>query len=273
MPDFGLDKALLQKLALITGNFIGDTDTQTVTNKDMDYRNNDFENIRALYHIREWGLVNVNQNGGMAGVGFLAGFANSGGTGTVVNDSNGHYNTYSLITSGTTSVSFFTSAVTTRALNPRFRGSCGCAAADTTARYYVALSTVAPNSTLDTVMANTTSGVVIGARSTDTNIQVFNNDGSGAMVVFDTGIAKGSTNLKHFEIIASDSAPNFKCYIDGVLQATLTTRIPSTSAALSVEVVVAASTTTTITGKFQFAEIEHFGTFTGNWATGLPYAS
>lgn len=273
MPDFGLDKALLQKLALITGNFVGDTDTQTVTNKDMDYRNNDFENVKALYNIREWGLVNVSQAGAIALSGFFAGSSNTGGTGTVVNDSNGHYANYSLITSGTANVSFFTGAITTRALNPRLRASCGCAAADSTARYYIALSTVAVNSGADTVMANTTSGLVIGARSTDTNIQIFNNDGSGAMVVFDTGIPKGSTNPKHFEIIASDSTPNFKCYIDGVLQATLTTRIPSTSAALTVEVVVAASTTTTITGRFQFAEMEHFGTFTGNWATGLPYAS
>jgi hypothetical protein len=40
MPDFGLDKALLQKLALITGNFLGDTDTQTATNKTINASNN-----------------------------------------------------------------------------------------------------------------------------------------------------------------------------------------------------------------------------------------
>jgi hypothetical protein len=255
------------------GGSVTASSTTTFTNKDITYKDNNLENVATLYHMRESGLVCVGTTT-MINSGLLYLTANSlPTTPTYVSDTNGRYVTKSAGT-GNTIGTYTATYITTRALNPRLRGSMGFGtlAASADARMYFGFITAVTNSASDTPMATTDSGVLIGARTTDANFQVFNNDGTGAIVVTDTGVAKSASSLTHFEIIASDSAPNFKCYVNGVLKATLTTRIPATGAQLMAESWVIPATATVITSNWGFVQLEHMTTTTANWATGVPYA-
>ena len=133
-------------------------------------------------------------------------------------------------------------ALTCRRLNPTIKAHIKFASTASARGYFgFSTATVIPGS--DTPLASTDKGVLIGFRSTDTNFQVFNNDGTAAEVVTSAGVAM-NTNYHTFEIRGDDSTPKFTAYVDGTLVATLTTRIPGQTDALVPYCVVENSTTT-----------------------------
>ena len=134
-------------------------------------------------------------------------------------------------------------AITCRRLNPRIK--CHIKFANTTsARGYFGFSTATAIPGSDTPLASADSGVIVGFRTTDSTFQIFSNDGTAAMVVTNIASATVNTNYHTFEIIGDDTTPKFTVYSEGVLVATLTTRIPSQTAALVPYCVVENSTTT-----------------------------
>lgn len=78
---------------------------------------------------------------------------------------------------------------------------------------------------------NGASGVLVGKRVADTNWFVCYNDGAGASVFADTGVAVG-TGVVSFEIIADNAVPNFKVYVNGTLTNTLTADIPGATTSI-----------------------------------------
>lgn len=80
-----------------------------------------------------------------------------------------------------------------------------------------------------------------------------NNDGSGASpTVVDSGVTP-DTNFHLFSIVATDSVPNVKFYIDGVLVATITTTLPATGKVMRWLMVVNESDTTS-NGGIEFSQ-------------------
>ena len=76
---------------------------------------------------------------------------------------------------------------------------------------------------------NATSGIMLCLRSADTNYQIASNDGTGATVFQNTGIAK-NTAINTFELVAEDWATNkFKFSINNAawVNVTTTTDIPA----------------------------------------------
>ncbi len=116
----------------------------------------------------------------------------------------------------------------------------------TSARFYfgVTSNTTAPTS--DTLLATTDNGVFVGYRTSDTNFQIFTNNGGGsAMTVTQvTGpVAKTTVTSFHTIEINWQAAGNINILFDGVAQ-TVATALPSTTANLYFNVIAQPSTTT-----------------------------
>jgi hypothetical protein len=125
----------------------------------------------------------------------------------------------------------------------------------TTARFYMGFTNLATMLFNDTPLANADSGVMIGFRTTDTNYQVFNNDGSGAMVVTQIAgpIAKDANfHTMEVKVLASG---NVIATLDGTAT-TISTRLPATTANLFFNCMVQTSAATARTHTIRYIEGE-----------------
>jgi len=124
----------------------------------------------------------------------------------------------------------------------------------TSARVYMGFTSLATLPISDTPLGNTDSGVMIGFRSTDANYSVFNNDGSGAMVVTASSTAKDANfHTMEVKILASGNAI---CSLDGTTIATVSTRLPATTTNLFFNCVAQTTTTTARTCTIRYIEGE-----------------
>jgi len=118
-------------------------------------------------------------------------------------------------------------AVTQRKYNPVF--VVRLAPVDVTSRrYYCGLCSVGslPTNT-DTVLANTTAGVIVGFRAgTDTNWKIFCNDAAGAMSVTDSGVAVSATTPVTITIVLNDTVPKIQWGVDDSALNDITTKVP-----------------------------------------------
>ena len=125
----------------------------------------------------------------------------------------------------------------------------------TTARFYFGFTSATALPISDTPLASTDHGVLIGWRTTDTNFQSFNNDGSAAMVATDLGVAKDA-NYHTFEISWTASG-NATVTLDGTAS-TISTRLPGTTTNLFFfcEAQTSASTARTLTIRGAYVEFD-----------------
>jgi hypothetical protein len=127
----------------------------------------------------------------------------------------------------------------------------------TTARFYMGFTSLATMLFNDTPLANADHGVIIGFRTTDTNYQVFNNDGSGAMVVTQVAgpIATSTATSFHTFEVKLLASGNALVSIDGTTT-TISTRLPTTTTNLFFNCVVQTSAATARTHTIRYIEGE-----------------
>ena len=115
----------------------------------------------------------------------------------------------------------------------------------TNTRFYGGFSSAAAIPNTDTPLANADSGVIVGWNSTDTNIKIYRNDGTGAApTATDTAIAK-SNSWWQYEIISDDAGGTFTVNIytpSSNFSVLLNSRIPSASTRLATYDVLTNST-------------------------------
>jgi hypothetical protein len=115
--------------------------------------------------------------------------------------------------------------------------------ATASSRFYFGVTSATALPISDTPLATTDSGVLIGWRSTDTNFQVFNNDGSAAEVVTQVaGPIAIDANYHTFEINWTASG-NVNIIIDSTTT-TVSSRLPATTTNLFYNAMVQTTTTT-----------------------------
>lgn len=214
--------------------FRGASKTETLSNKTIDAANQtDMKKMLTADFVKETGML-VPCPSGLTSSGWLLGLTLLGsGALQAVDSSHGLSELYTSGTVANTSQAGQKSAnpFTYRAWNPYFRLKCslGSVLGD---RFFAGFSSSSTTPTSDTFLQNGDSGVGVGFRDVDNNWFVFNNDGSGAMVTADTGVAT-DTAINSFEIVFDNSVPNCVVKVDGVTEATLTTRIPASGTALN----------------------------------------
>ena len=118
----------------------------------------------------------------------------------------------------------------------------------TSSRFYGGFSSNTALPVTDTPLGSADSGVIVGWNSTDTNIRIYNNDGTGAAPTsIDTGLAKPTASWS-YEIISDDANARFTVNIVTNTPATfstnITTRIPGASTRLAIYDCVENTTTT-----------------------------
>jgi hypothetical protein len=235
MPDFALDIAALRKIAGLstTSNFLGDTDTQTPTNKTMSASTNTFSNLIVYPNVKRIGIwqgPNISA-GGFFGI---LGQAASSGTFTtptmVIADG-----TCSRIDTGATqntlAVARTSALVTARGFNPNLFCRFRINQTDQNCRIFIGFkaSSSMPNS--DDPL-NAIAGFALGTISTNTNYQIFNDSGSGATTVTSTGTAI-DTAIHTIQLQADDTNTRWGWSLDGGSMTYISTAIPSQTAGLS----------------------------------------
>lgn len=167
-------------------------------------------------------------------------------TGTTINSKAG-------LNGGTGTVTIFT-----RTSNPYFTAHIK-APTVTNTRFYGGFSSATALPVTDAPLASADSGIIVGWNSTDTNIKIYNNDGTAAApTAVDTGIAKPNSPFT-FEIQADDSAGKFTVRViapAGTFTSNITTRIPSSSTRLAVYCCIENSTAANVTLNLDTAYLE-----------------
>lgn len=118
----------------------------------------------------------------------------------------------------------------------------------TSSRYYGGFASYTTLPVTDTPLGSADSGIIVGWNSTDTNIRIYNNDGTGAAPAsIDTGLAKPTSSWS-YEIISDDANGRFTVNVVTNTPATfstnITTRIPGSTTRLAVYDCVENTTTT-----------------------------
>jgi len=244
--------------------FRGASKTETLSNKTIDGADQaDVKRTQVADFVRETGVLGACPSG-VQSMGWLVGLTFLGASFAVqaVDSSHGLSELYTSATTANSSQAGNKSAnaFTYRAWNPYFRLKC-IRGSTTNNRLFYGFSSSGTTPTSDTYLQNGDSGVGIGIFSLSPNYLVLSNDGTGAMVSTDTGIAKDAA-LHSFEIAFNDSIPNCVVKMDGVTVATLTTRIPASGTPLYLYFFVEPNATGAQTFKLYNAWYEHKRTVT-----------
>lgn len=185
--------------------------------------------------VKRWGAYQVSGQGDHTGGVFTA-FVAAGTPTTAgsIDNTHAYYRNYASAASTNASAGITFGNINTpetmRKWNPYLRFKVATPSTSSQRMLMGFSSTFAP--TTDTFLATTSSGVVVGYRSTDANFSVFNNDGAGgAMAVTSSGIPK-DTAVRTFEIIFNDSIPNCVVTMNGSTIATITTQFPASTTGL-----------------------------------------
>lgn len=130
------------------------------------------------------------------------------------------------------------------------------ASATTSVRQYIGLTSNATLPISDTPLGNTDQGIIVGYRSTDTNWQIFNNDGSGAAVVTQvTGPIAADTNFHTVDITIPAGGTSATVTLDGTA-VVVGSRLPATTSNLFYNSVVQTTTTTARTNTLRYIQCQ-----------------
>jgi hypothetical protein len=244
--------------------------------KEINAWDNDLGGTAKIPSVRKYGAIQCGGvTGGGAGMGLLYGFQDLPVTGALPirgQDLFGSYWRYSTTTTANTPTGIKLPArFIWKDYLPYFRVKTRVPASTTNTRQYVGLSwfTTLPGS--DTPLENTHSGVLVGWRSTDANIQVFRNGGTAASPmspsVTNTGVPK-TTAVRHYEISfvnVSDAIQVKVRILNETASAALytstpnfTTNLPATGVdgAMSPSIVFSSTTSTDTNYDVYYAELE-----------------
>ena len=193
----------------------GTSDTMTTSlsigqlfNKTITAWDNELSGTAKLPSVKKYGAIQCGGvTGGGAGMGLLYGFQDLPATGALPTrgqDSFGSYWRYSTTTTANTPTGIKLPArFIWKEYLPYFRVKTRVPTSTANTRQYVGLSWFTTIPGTDAPLDNTHSGVLIGWRSTDANIQVFRNGGTAASPmspsVTNTGVPK-TTAIRHYEI-------------------------------------------------------------------------
>jgi len=186
-------------------------------NKILDIRKNTVKGaaVAAATGKKTGQIVCGQQLGASAGSDLFAGHIDRPAVPTIVRDAapagiGWEYSTGS--TANTVTGIEFAGAFMRREFSARVKAKMVIPTSTANTRLYVGLSSdiTIPNS--NTPLANTDSGVIVGWRSTDTNIMIFHNGGAAAgattPTVVNTGIPKtGFTAARNIEVLCRNSVP------------------------------------------------------------------
>jgi len=128
------------------------------------------------------------------------------------------------------------------------------ASATTTVRQYVGLTSLATLPLSDTPLGTADSGIIVGYTSTDTNWQVFNNDGSGTAVKTQiTGPIPTDTNFHTIDINIPAGGTSATITVDSTA-VVVGSRLPATTTNLFYNSVVQTTTTTARTNTIRYIQ-------------------
>lgn len=233
--------------------FRGASKTETYTNKTIDAESNSYDNKLAAQSTFSMGWKKTGSfipgvlatTGGGSTMGAMRGMKVSVGSGNTaicgVDSTEGIYTPFKTALAGD-SVGLLSTSTNGVALVTRYADnssfSIRCKVDNTTSdRLYIGFTSNISLPDTDTPLGNTDSGVIIGFSSTTANFSVFNNDGTASMITntMGTGVPK-DTNWHTYSIAFSTTNSNVVCTLDGGNTVTLTTRIPSTTTDLYLNV-------------------------------------
>lgn len=139
-----------------------------------------------------------------------------------------------------------------RTLTGIFLKSTQACASTASVRFYTGVTS---NNTLpisDTPLGSTDSGILIGYRSTDSTWQIFNNDGTGAMIATQiTGPISTDTNYHTVQISIPAGGATATVTLDST-SVVLSSRLPATTTNLFYDNVVQTTTTTAKSMTFKY---------------------
>jgi hypothetical protein len=261
----------------------GTSDTMTTSlstgqlfNKTITAWDNELSGTAKLPSVKKYGAIQAGGvTGGGSGMGLLYGFQDLPATGALPTrgqDTFGSYWRYSTTQTANTPTGIKLPArFIWKDYLPYFRVKTRVPTSTTNTRQYVGLSWFTTIPGTDVPLDNTHSGVLVGWRSTDTNIQVFRNGGTAASPmspsVTNTTVPK-STAVRHYEISFVSVSGAYQVRVR-ILDATaanvlytstpnFTTNLPATGidGAMSPSIVFSSTTATDTLYDVYYAELE-----------------
>jgi hypothetical protein len=247
-----------------------------LTNKVINAWDNEIGGTAKHPSVRKSGSIQCGGvTGGGAGMGLLYGFQDLPATGALPvrgQDSFGSYWRYATTTTANTVAGIKLPArFIWKDYLPYFRAKTRVPVSAANTRQYVGLSWFTTIPASDTPLENTHSGVLVGWRSTDANIQVFRNGGTAASPmspsVVNTGLPK-TTAIRHYEItfvkVSGAFQVNVRILNEGATSAlytsspNFTTNLPATGVegAMSPSIVFSTTSATDTNYDVYYAELE-----------------
>lgn len=240
----------------------------TITNKTINAWDNTLNGFDTFPSVRKTGVIPCGAvtGGGAAGVGLLSGFVDHPTLPTRGQDTT--YGSYWRYATGTTANTLTGIRMPARWILkewlPYFRCKTRCASTTTNTRQYVGLTYETTPVTTDTPIDNNESAVLVGWRTSDANIQVFLNSGTGTGTstpsVINTGVPK-STAVRQYEIVFTSASSCRVRVLDGnattalYTSPSLTTNLPADI--LSCSMTMSDTTTTSNNYDAFFMEVSH----------------
>ncbi len=242
--------------------------TDTLTNKSIDATTNTFSKVIVAPHVKDIGWIQANGAASVA-------TSNHGmfktmvdvGTFTASSPLDTTHGWYINWASAATTNSFAgtnsATSFTTRAWNPYFRVKFSVPST-TTSRCYIGLTSYLAPGTTDTLLANGDSGVILGysvSGTSSANWNIYHNDGSGAMTVDTTSVAK-DTAIHAFEMTFDTSVPNCTVTLYGstgtvLYTNTITTKLPAASTILYCNILTQTTAASATNFRLYNAYLEH----------------
>ncbi len=222
------------------------TTAQALTAKTIDAVDNTLLNVLLYPDRKLWGFWNSLT--ARSGNGFLNGGIAAAATGeaavtrTINTDGRRGTFTTGVVADQCAGIRASADGQVMRLKNCRFKAKFKLGQTDANTRLYAGFSVLgAAYLTGDDPIA-TGNGILLLHRTTGTNFEIAHNDGTGACVFDDTGIAK-DTNTHTIEIKADNSVPKFQYSIDGAAFVDITADIPTATIGIVPHMTISTSTT------------------------------
>jgi hypothetical protein len=234
MPDFALDIAALRRIAglSLTSNFLGDTDSQTATNKIIDAASNTIQNVLVLPALKQIGIMlspNLSTGFGV--------FQPVSATGTIaagVDTTNGMYarvdtgTTQNTLSGSRTNIGGGTTVIN---FNPVLTFKFRTNQTDTNFRSFIGFRSTSAIPNSDDPLSSVT-GFGIARITTNANWQFVQNNGTAGSHITSTGVAIDTA--VHKVVLTADFANSRTGYsFDGAATTYDTTQPPASGTAMS----------------------------------------
>ena len=247
-----------------TGAIVGDTDTQTLTDKTLDIIDGDNDILYSYITNtkRRFGYIEASGESTQTAGPLAAPTITSTSAVTGIIDANGVASQVNTGTTSNTYCGFRSSLVarTRRDFNFRFIMRFSIATVTNTRFYGGLKSALTAFPATDTPLASGDSGVIFGYRSTDSNgLQVFHNDGSAGVTAVSTGVTIGAGTIYDLEIKSIEASTKFQWrtrsnYGSWSAYTDITTNMPAATTVLGYDMGISNTSGVNRTFDLRFAE-------------------